>query len=67
MNNVVIQVNRKVTQPYIYKYPFFLKLLSLPGYHITLSRVPCTVQQVLVGYPFKIQQWVHGVPWWLRP
>ena len=29
MNNVVIQVNRKVTQPYIYKYPFFLKLPTL--------------------------------------
>ena len=46
------QVHSKGTQPYIYMYPFFPKLPSHPGYHITLSRVPCAIQQVLVGYPF---------------
>ena len=49
----------------MYMYPFSSKLPSHPGCHITPSRVPRAVQQVLVGYPFKIQQWVHGVPWWL--
>ena len=28
------------------------KLPSHPGFHITLSRIPCALQQVLVGYPF---------------
>ena len=30
------------------------KLPSHPGCHITLSSVPCAIQEVLVGYPFKI-------------
>ena len=37
------QVNSKGTQPYIYMYPFSPKLLSPPGCHITLSRVPCAI------------------------
>ena len=32
--------------------PFSLKFPSHLGCHITLSRVPCTIQEVLVGYPF---------------
>ena len=43
-------MHRRVTQPYIYMYPFSPKLSSHPGCHITLSRVPCAMQQVLVGY-----------------
>ena len=35
------EVDRKGTQAYIYIYPFYLKLPSSPGCHITLSRVPC--------------------------
>ena len=38
--------------------PFSPKLPSPPGCHITLNRVPCVVQQVFVGYLFKIQQCV---------
>ena len=38
------------------------QLPSHPDCHITLSRVPCAVQKVLVGYPFKIQQCVHVHP-----
>ena len=53
------QVNSKGTQPYVYMYPFFPKLPSHPGCHITLSRAPCAIPQNLVGYPFKIQQCVH--------
>ena len=34
-----------------YKYPFSPKLPSHPGCHLTLSRVPCAVQQVLPGSP----------------
>ena len=47
-----IRVDSKETQPYIYKYLFSRKLPSHPGYHITLSRVPSTIEQGLVGYPF---------------
>ena len=38
------------------------QITSHPGCHITLSRVPCAEQQVLVGYPFKIQQCRHVHP-----
>ena len=34
-------MNCKGTQPYIYLYPFFCKLPSHPGYHITLSSSTC--------------------------
>ena len=37
-------LNSKGTQPYIYMYPFFAKLFSHPGCHVTLSRVPCAIQ-----------------------
>jgi len=33
-------------------YPFPHKLPSHPGCHITLNRVPCAIQQIVVGYPF---------------
>jgi len=33
----------KGTQTYIFRYPFSLKLPSHPGYHISLSRVPCAI------------------------
>ena len=55
----------KRTQPYLYMHAFSPKLRSHPACHIALSRVPCAVQQVLVGNPFKIQPCVHGLPWWL--
>ena len=35
------QVESKGTQPYLSTYPFFPKLPSHPGWHRTLSRVPC--------------------------
>ena len=35
----------KVTDPYIYMCPFHPQLLSQPGCHITLSWVPCAVQE----------------------
>ena len=38
------------------------KLLSHPGCHITLNRVPCATQQDFVGYPFYIQHCVHVHP-----
>ena len=37
-------------------HPFFSKLPSHPGCHITPSRVPCALQQGFVGYPFKTYQ-----------
>ena len=36
------------------------KPFSDPGWHITLSRSPCAIQQVFVGYPFN--QCVHDFP-----
>ena len=38
------------------------KLPSHPGCSITLSRVPCAIQQDLVGYPFLMQKCVHIHP-----
>ena len=35
-------------------YPLSPRLASHPGCHTTLSRVPCTIQWVLVGYPFYL-------------
>ena len=35
-----------------YMFPFTPKLTSYSGCHITLSRVPCALQLVLVDYPF---------------
>ena len=40
----------KGTQPYVYMYPFSLKLLSCSACHIALSRVPCAIQWDLVVY-----------------
>ena len=48
------QVDSKGTQPYMYMYPFSTKLPFYPGCYITLSKVPCAIQQVLVGYPFYL-------------
>ena len=47
-----IQVNGKGTQPHIHMYPFFRTLPSHPGCQMTLSRVPCVVQQNLSTNPF---------------
>ena len=38
---------------YIYTYSFSPNP-SHPACHIILSRVPCAIQKVLAGYPFKI-------------
>ena len=44
----------KVIQLYIYIYSFFFRFFSHIGYYRILSRVPCAVQQALVGYLFYI-------------
>ena len=45
INNVVIDSGESEgTQPYIYMYPSPPNLLSHPGCHTTLSRVPCAIQ-----------------------
>ena len=53
IDNVVIVSSGTVkgTQPCMHVYPFSPKFPSPPGCHITLSRVPCAVQQSLLGYP----------------
>ena len=55
-------VYSKVIRLYIYIYLFFFKFFSHLGYYRILSRVPCTIQQVPVGYLFYIQQCVHVDP-----
>ena len=46
------QVDSEGTQPCMCMYPFSPKLPFHPGCHITLSRVPCTIQEVPIGYPY---------------
>ena len=41
---------------------FSLKFPFHPDCHKTLSRVPCAIQQVHVGYSFKIKQCIHVHP-----
>ena len=48
------QADSKGTQSCIYMHPFSPKLPSHPGCQITLNRVPCAIQHILVAYPFKI-------------
>ena len=43
-------MNSEGTQPYMYLYPFSPKLLSHPGCHITLSRIPCASRSLLVTH-----------------
>ena len=38
------KLNNDGTQPYIYRYPVSSKVLSHPGWHMTLSRGPCAMQ-----------------------
>ena len=44
-----LQVYSSMAQ--LYTDSFFFRFLSHRGYHRSLSRVPCTTQQVLVGLP----------------
>lgn len=54
INNVaLVQFHNKVIPLYIHTYLFFIKFFSQLGYYITLSRVPCAIQKVLAGCPFK--------------
>ena len=46
----------------IYMYPFCPTLPSHPGCHVTLSRVPCAIQQDLVSYPSQTEQCAHIDP-----
>ena len=41
---VIVQVDSKEFQPYIYMYPFSPILPFHPSCHLTLSRVPCAIQ-----------------------
>ena len=54
INNVVLvlAVYSKEIQLYIYMYLFLAKFFSHLGCYITLSRVPCAIQLVFVGYLF---------------
>ena len=47
------QVHSKVTQGYIYMYPFSPKLPSHLGCHRALSRVACAVQQMVIHFKYS--------------
>ena len=64
------------TQSCIDMYPFSPKLPSHPGWHRTLIRVPCAIQQVLVGiytalcscpFPIPYYPFSQSVPYSLQP
>ena len=54
MNKMVIVSDGKGTQPHMNMHPFSPKLPSHPGCHITLSRAPHAIGEVLVGYPLSV-------------
>ena len=60
------QSYNKVIQLYIYKYSFFFRFFSHIRYYRIVSRVPCAMQQVLIGCLFYIQYPVCWPPSWLR-
>ena len=51
---------------YIHMYPFSPRLPSHLCCHITLNRVLCAIQEVLVDYSFYIEQCAHVQPKALR-
>ena len=53
-------MDSKGTQSYIFMYPFSPKLHSYPGYHITLSRVPCAILLLLSCFS-RVQ--LLATPW----
>ena len=42
----------------------YFQILFHIGYYLTLSRILCAIQKVLIGY--FICSSVYGLPWWLR-
>ena len=52
------QMNSKGTRPSIHMYHFPPNSPPILGCHITLSRVPCALYEVLVGYPFEMWDWL---------
>ena len=48
-NVVIVSGEQWRTQPSLYMHQFSFKLLSPPHFPLTLSRVPCVIQEVLVG------------------
>ena len=54
------RVYSKVIQLYIYVYLFWFNFFSHLGYYRISSRVPCAIQQVLVGYLFQHWYFIRG-------
>jgi len=46
-------------------YPFSPKLPSHPGWHMTLSRIPCAIQLVIHFEYNSVYMIFLGLPWWL--
>ena len=55
-------MDSKGTQPYINLYLFSPKPPSHPACHITLSRVPCTIQSVLLVIHVKYSSVDMSIP-----
>ena len=55
------RVNSKGTQSYIHLYPFSPKTSPHPGWHRTLSRVPCAIQLV-IHLNTAIYTWPSQIP-----
>ena len=53
-NVVLVSSIQQSDSVYIYIYMFFFTFFFFIGYFKILSRVPCAIQQVLVGYLFYI-------------
>ena len=57
INNVVIGSGGQQRDSAIHIHVSILpQIPSHPGFQVTLSRVPCAIQKVLVGYPFYLYQ-----------
>ena len=52
----------KVNQLHTCIYPLFFRFPSHLGHHGALSRVPCSIQQVLISYLFYTQQCMYVNP-----
>ena len=56
------QVDSKGTEPHVYMSPFSSKHPSHPGCHVTLSRVPCAIPQILSVISLKYNSVFTSAP-----
>ena len=54
INNIVLVLGIQQSDSIIHIHVSFFKFFSHVGYQRELSRVPCVIQEILIGYLFKI-------------